>query len=68
MKRCVIRFVINLDVEGTVLPEALAAAHCAAEDAAGAVLLDGGATKALTLPGTMTKITMLRTKRAKRAR
>lgn len=68
MSRCVIRLVINLDVEGSVLPDALFAAHRAAEDAAGAVLLDSGATKALTLPGIMTKITVLRAKRAKRAR
>lgn len=64
MTRSVVRLVINLDVEGPVFPEALADAHKSAEDAACLSLDRFGATRVVTLPGTMTK-TVPRAKRAK---
>lgn len=65
VSHCIIRLVVNLDVEGAVLSDALAAAHRAAEDAAGMALGAHGVASVLTLPGTMTK-TVPRAKRVRR--
>lgn len=53
--RHTVKLVVHLDVGGPIPPEALMAAHRAAEDAAGEALRRGGATSVMTLQGTMEK-------------